>query len=537
MSGNRGKDPILRFHGAAHGVTGSCYEIETLHSRILIDCGLFQGSKSERELNYGAFPFPPDAIDAVMLTHAHIDHSGLLPKLVKQGFAGPIHSTRATVDLCSVMLPDSAHIQEMEVEHLNRRNAQRGHPAVEPIYSQQDAAACMTLFRALEYGEWRTIAKDLRARFWNAGHLLGSASIELEIERDRQDGPLRIVFSGDIGPGHKLLQTNPEGPVGVDYLVCESTYGDRDRLDVSPEQRRSLLGDVVRGAAKADGALIIPSFAVERTQELLVDLYLLMEAGKVPTAPIFVDSPLATRASAIFERHADDIERGSVLRQALSSKELRFTETVEQSKAINRLSGFFVVIAASGMCDAGRIRHHLLANLWRRNATVMMAGYQAQGSLGRILLDGARRVRIQGEEVEVKAHISLFDLYSGHADASELVAWIKARTPVKQAAFLTHGEETGLSGLSGRLAGLISADKIIMPRLDDAFQLTSSGCLPVEPNEPRRLRPEIIARLDWHNDLSKLLLDVNEAVSAAADERGRAAIIRRMRRALEGDGA
>jgi metallo-beta-lactamase family protein len=531
MQSDSGTDPVLRFHGAAHGVTGSCYEIETPSWRVLVDCGLFQGSKSEKELNYDPFPFPPEAIDAVILTHAHIDHSGLLAKLVKQGFSGPIHTTRATIDLCSVMLPDAAHIQEMEVEQLNRRNAQRGRPPVEPIYSLQDAAACMTLFRALEYGEWIEVAEGLRARFWNAGHLLGSASVELEI--DRQQTQLRIMFSGDIGPGHKLLQTDPEGPAGVDYLICESTYGDRDRPDISPEQRRTLLGDVVRGASEASGPLIIPSFAVERTQELLVDLHLLMQAGAVPTAPVFVDSPLATRASAIFERHADDIERGDVLRQALSSPQLRFTETFEQSKSINRLTGFFVVIAASGMCDAGRIRHHLKANLWRRNATVMIAGYQAQGSLGRILLDGARRVRIQGEEVEVKAHISLFDLYSGHADAGELVAWVEARSPVKQTVFLTHGEESGLGGLRERLRGLIPDGRIIMPKLDDAFRLTPGGSVPVEVNEPRRMRPEKVARLDWHNDLSRLLLDINEAVGAAADERGRAAVIRRMRRALE----
>lgn len=537
MMRDRYQDPVLRFHGATYGVTGSCYEIETPRWRILVDCGLFQGSKSERELNYGAFPFPPDAIDAVILTHAHIDHSGLLPKLVKHGFSGPIHTTRATIDLCSVMLPDAAHIQEMEVEQLNRRNAQRGRPPVEPIYSLQDAAACMTLFRALEYGAWIVVAEGLRARFWNAGHLLGSASVELEIDMGHQNAPMRIVFSGDIGPGHKLLQTDPEGPAGVDYLICESTYGDRDRPDVSPGQRRSLLGEIVRGAAEQNGPLIIPSFAVERTQELLVDLHQLMQAGEVRTAPVFVDSPLATRASAIFERHASDIEQGNVLREALSSAELRFTETVEQSKAINRLTGFFVVIAASGMCDAGRIRHHLKANLWRRNATVMMAGYQAQGSLGRILLDGARRVRIQGEEIDVKAHISLFDLYSGHADQGELVAWALARSPIRQAVFLTHGEEDGLSGLRERLAGSIPDSRIIMPRLDDAFQLTADGCLPVELNEPRRLKPEKIARLDWHNDLSKLLLDVTEAVDAAADERGRAAIIRRMRRALEDSGA
>ncbi|RVD67498.1 MBL fold metallo-hydrolase, partial [Mesorhizobium sp. M4A.F.Ca.ET.029.04.2.1] len=197
MNASRGTDPVLRFHGAAHGVTGSCYEIETPRARILVDCGLFQGSKSERALNYGAFPFPPEAIDAVVLTHAHIDHSGLLPKLVTQGFAGPIYTTRATIDLCSVMLPDAAHIQEMEVEQLNRRNAQRGRPPVEPIYRQQDAAACMTLFRALEYAAWTTVAQGVRARFWNAGHLLGSASVELEIDVERQNMPMRILFSGD----------------------------------------------------------------------------------------------------------------------------------------------------------------------------------------------------------------------------------------------------------------------------------------------------------------------------------------------------
>jgi metallo-beta-lactamase family protein len=433
------------------------------------------------------------------------------------------------------MLPDSAHIQEMEVEHLNRRNAQRGRPAVEPIYTHQDAAACMTLFRGLEYGAWTEVAAGIRARFWNAGHLLGSASVEIEI--NRPDAPLCILFSGDLGPGHKLLQTDPEGPADIDYLICESTYGDRERPDISPEQRRSQLRDTVHAAVEAGGPLIIPSFAVERTQELLVDLYLLMKAGEMPSAPVFVDSPLATRASAIFELHADEIEQGDVLRQALHSKELRFTETVEQSKAINRLTGFFVVIAASGMCDAGRIRHHLKANLWRRNATVMMAGYQAQGSLGRILLDGARRVRIQGEEVEVKARIGLFDLYSGHADAGELVAWVKAREPVRQAVFLTHGEQTGLDGLRERLRGFIPDDRIIVPGLDDAFRLTRGGGIPLELNEPRRLGPEKVARLDWHNDLSRLLLDINEAVAAAADERGRAAVIRRMRRALEESGA
>lgn len=267
---------LLRFHGAAGGVTGSCYEIETARTRILVDCGLFQGSKSERDLNYGAFPFDPAKVDAVVLTHAHIDHSGLLPKLAKQGFSGQIHTSLATIDLCSVMLLDSAHIQETEVEQLNRRNARRGRPAVSPIYTQQDAAACMTLFRPAEFDQWIVVAPDIRARLWNAGHLLGAASVELAI--DQEGGPpLRLLFSGDIGPGEKLLQMPPEGPEGIDYLVCESTYGDRDRPEMSREQRRSMLGQLVLKAAgqayrPADHPVIRRR---EDAKELLVDLYML----------------------------------------------------------------------------------------------------------------------------------------------------------------------------------------------------------------------------------------------------------------------
>lgn len=526
-------NPILRFHGAAHGVTGSCYEIDTGQCQFLVDCGLFQGSKSEKELNYGEFPFLPKSIDAVILTHAHIDHSGLLPKLTRLGFRGPIHATVPTIDLCSVMLPDAAHIQEMEVEHLNRRNAQRGLAQVAPIYSVTDVAGCMRQFRPVPDDAWTTVGAGVRARFWNAGHLLGSASVEIEIDRGATDAAVRLLFSGDVGPGQKLFQTEPEGPAGVDYLICESTYGDRDRPEVSRDQRRAMLAEEVGRAAASQGPLIIPSFAVERTQELLVDLFLLARSGSTPPGAIFVDSPLATRASAIFERHASEIEGGQILLEALRSDMIRFTETVEESKAINRLTGFFIVIAASGMCDAGRIRHHLKANLWRHNATVMMAGYQAQGTLGRILVDGASRVRIQGEEIDVKARIAQFDLYSGHADASELVAWVTKRSPVRNTIFLTHGEEAGLSGLRNRLLSLAGSDRIVMPLIDDAYQLGPGGSTQIDVNKPRRLRPEKVARLDWHNDLSKLLIDVTDRVNSATDERSRAVIIRRLRRALE----
>lgn len=512
----------LRFLGAAGTVTGSCFLVETADARVMVDCGLFQGPKTEKELNYRPLPVAADAIDAVVLTHAHIDHSGLLPRLVRDGYGGPIHATAATVDLCSVMLPDSGHIQEMEVEQLNRRNARRGRKPVTPIYTAEDAADVLTRFRPAEYGHWTPLAKGIQARFWNAGHLLGSASVEL------RTADATILFSGDIGPGHKTLQDDPQAPAGIDYLVCESTYGDRTREPVTPEARRHRLRDEVRAAMAARGPLIIPSFAVERTQELLVDLTLLVEGGELPAIPIFIDSPLATRASAIFARHAREIVNGDVLRRAMESAQVRFTETVEQSKAISRVHGFFIVISASGMCEAGRIRHHLRDWLWRSEATVLLIGYQAQGTLGRILQEGAPRVRIQGDAIEVRARIRTLDFYSGHADADGLAEWIAARRPIGRGVFLVHGEAPSRTAMRAHLE-----DKnIFLPELDDIYELTPDGARAIAPAE-RRLEPEKLGRLDSHNDLSRLLLDIGTAADRIADERGRAVLIRRLRRALD----
>ena len=434
------------------------------------------------------------------------------------------------------MLADSAHIQESEVEQLNRRNAMRGLPAVMPIYTRDDAARCQERFQPVAYEAMIAVGPDIRARFWNAGHLLGSASIEIEITPAGAGQPMRLLFSGDIGPNHKLLQPVPEGPRDLDYVICELTYGDRERPDSSPEERRRLLRAEVEAAVDAHGPLIIPSFAVERTQELLVDLFMLMRDGAMPEAPIFIDSPLASRASTIFGQHAGEIEHGGILTAALTSPHVRFTESVEESKGINRLDGFFIVIAASGMCDAGRIRHHLKNRLWRSNATILLVGFQAQGSLGRILLEGAERVRIQGEEVRVRARIRQLDLYSGHADATEIVAWLGDRRPISQAIFLTHGEETAISVLDDRLAKADLARQIVVPRLDDVYAIGKDGARRLVTNEPRRLHPDKVARLDWHNDLSKLLLDINDAVRLAADEKARAKLIRRLHRSLEQPG-
>ncbi len=518
----------LSFHGAAHTVTGSCFLLETDKAKILIDCGMFQGSKSEKELNYRPFPFAADSIGAMILTHAHIDHSGLIPKLVKAGFGGPIFATRASVDLCSVMLPDSGFIQETEVGQLNRRNKQRGRAPVEPIYTADDALACLTQFHPADYCVWTQVAPGIRARFWNAGHLLGSASVELEVAQD-MGAPKRLLFSGDIGPDQKVLEPDPEAPRNLDFVVCESTYGATDRTEIDAPRRRKLLRAEIEAAMARNGALIIPSFAVERTQELLVDIAGLMESGAVPTAPIFIDPPLATRATAVFEKHARALENGAELVRALNAPHVRFTESVEQSKAIARFRGFHIVIAASGMCEAGRIRHHLKNWLWRDEGTVLLVGFQAQGTLGRILHDGATRVRIQGEEIQVRAQIRSLDFYSGHADASQLARWIAGRGAISGNLFLVHGEDEALAGLARR----VGSETVITPQLDEVFDLGGAGARLLAGLRTRRLDPAQVGRPDWHNDVSRLVLDISDSLGHAPDEKTRRILIRRLRRALE----
>jgi metallo-beta-lactamase family protein len=525
----------IRFCGAARTVTGSCFLFHSQSGRLLVDCGLFQGSKTLKALNYGAFPFHPADIAAVLLTHAHIDHSGLLPKLVREGFDGRILATRGTIDLCSYMLPDAGSIQESEVATLNRRNAARGRSEVTPIYTQADAIASLEAFRPVEYETWLEVLPGVRARYWNAGHLLGSASIELELAGEGASGaPMRILVSGDIGPDAKLLQPDPEAPSGFDYVISESTYGNTDRPPITPRARRERLAAEVRDASAGKGAMLIPAFAVERTQELIVDLVDLMEHGEVPTAPIFLDSPLAIRATEVFRRHASSLDPDIDLDRLLRSPHLRFTESVDESKSIAKLAGFHIIIAASGMCEAGRIRHHLKRWLWNADATVLLVGFQAQGTLGRFLDEGAKAVRIQGEEIKVAARIRRIDEYSGHADGPELARWIAARRPLRRGVFLVHGEEPALSGLSDRIAErTIPAAQVFLPLLDDIYELSTPAPTPIDVSRRRRLAPEAVIALDWHNDMSKLILDINDRIEAAADDRARGVIIRRLRRALD----
>ena len=523
----------LGFHGAARGVTGSCFRLETPGGVLLVDGGMFQGSRTERDLNARGFPFAPSQVDAVLLTHAHIDHSGLLPKLVREGFRGPIHATPATVDLCGVMLPDSAHIQAVEAQRRAQRRARWAEPDEGPLYDDDDVERTLAQMRAHPLGEWFEVIPGTRARLWNAGHLLGSASVEVEVDQPGE-APLRLVFSGDLGPAGKLLQPDPEGPMGADYVICESTYGGTDRPATTPEARRSHLAGIVHEAMRAGGPLLIPSFAVERAQELIADLTLLMIEGALPPIPVHVDSPMAARATEVFFRHRRDLENdGRILTAATRLKHLHFTQSVEDSKALDRIEGFHIVIAASGMCEAGRIRHRLRRWIWSESATVLMVGYQAVGTLGRIILDGARNVRIQGQDYPVRARIRSLDLYSGHADGPELAAWIAARAPVTQGVFLTHGEPPAMEALRATLAQAHPGLPVILPSLDQAFALTRAGAVEAGDAPAPRIRPEHVANIDWNNEASALYLDVDAALHAQADERKRAALVRHLRRALE----
>lgn len=516
----------LGFHGAAGCVTGFCARLQGDEATILIDCGMFQGSKTLKALNYGEFPFDVSKIDAVLLTHAHIDHSGLLPKLMKAGYEGPIYATSATRDLCAVMLPDAGDIQESEVEHLNHRNQQRGRPLVEPIYTAADARDVMRLFRKVKLGETVQVAPGFEAVYWEAGHILGSASIE--VRATTPEGVVSTLFSGDLGPGGRDYAPDPEGPAGVDHLVTESTYGDRERAIITPSERRRLLAQELNEAHAAGGPVLIPAFAVERSQELLADIMALMDDAAVPRADIFLDSPLAIEATEVFQKRGWNRATGvNPFEHVRETGRLKFLEKPWDSDALERLSGWHVILAASGMCDAGRVRKHLKRLLWRRDATVILAGFQAAGTLGRLLSEGAERVRIQGDDVRVRCRIRNLDIYSGHADANGLVAWAKARGPVGGITFLAHGEPKALEGLRSRLVAAGFNDRAIAtPGLDSRYVLTKAG-ITEAPSAPR-IDPAAAAALDWRNARVSLLEGLDAQLEAAPDDATRAHILARL---------
>lgn len=513
----------LSFHGAAGCVTGFCARISTGRATVLIDCGMFQGPKTLKALNYEPFPFRADEIDAVLLTHAHIDHSGLLPKLLRAGFRGPILATAGTRDLCAVMLPDAGDIQESEVRRLNRRNQRRGRDAVEPIYTARDAHRTLELFRPVKLGREVVVAEGIRARYWEAGHILGSASIEVTVETE--EGPVVLLFSGDLGPGGRDFLPDPEGPAGVDHLIVESTYGGRVRPALDPGARRRLLAQELRDAQRAGGPLLIPAFAVERSQELLADLQLLTRAGEIPEADIFLDSPLAIEATEVFQKRGwSPVMEANPFVDLRSSGRLKFLMEPSESDRLELLRGWHVILAASGMCEAGRVRKHLKRLLWRRDATVLLPGFQAAGTLGRILADGAGTVSIEGEPIAVRARVRSLDIYSGHADQAGLVRWVQARGPVRGEVFLAHGEPDGLEGLRDALAKAgLDAGRVTIPRPDERYILSQAGAAPEAG--PARIVPSAATRPDWHNARARLLLDLNARLEALPSDAAREALL------------
>ncbi len=506
----------LTFCGAAGTVTGSCSLIQTNKHKFLVDCGLFQGTKTTQSLNYKPFPFDASEIEFLILTHAHIDHSGLLPKLVRAGFKGKIYATAPTCDLLGFMLRDSAYIQETNAERLNQKREQKGEQLIEPIYTLEDAEQTLRQLSSVKYEEWFRPNDSIEVRMWNAGHMLGSASAEMQIRENEET--IRMLFSGDLGPDEKVFHLAPDAPAGYDYVICESTYGDRNRDDYTLETRRSMMRDELTLGLKRGGNIVIPSFAVERTQELLHDIGVLITTGQVPEAEIYIDSPLARKVTEVFIKYAntlDDIETDAS--KIFRHRRFHLVESVQESKAINQIKRGAIIISASGMCNAGRIKHHLKNNIWRRDSTVLFVGYQSPGTLGHIITSGAKRVRIYGKEYKVEAAIRRLGNYSAHADQAELLDWVMERGPVRAALFLNHGEDEARTVMREMLhkRGL-DRETIFMPQFDETFELKAHAH-PVLVAHPTPRLDESQTFRDWHNDYAQFMLDLSSKLGSISD--------------------
>ena len=479
----------LTFHGAAGTVTGSCYELVWRGRRYVIDCGMFQGTRSLESLNAEPTGFDPAAVDAVILTHAHLDHSGRLPMLYAQGCTAPLYCTRPTADIIDPLLVDAAKLQAHDVERRNRRHDRRGLPAHAPLTTPEDVARCVGRVRTIDYCQWVDLGDDAGFRFWDARHIIGAASVELRL------GDMRLLFSGDVGSGRPIV-CHGQALGGYDHIICESTYGNRTREPELLTDRREALARHIEGTLVGGGNLMIAAFAVERTQAVLEDLVALFESGRLEPVSVFVDTPLGEAVTRATFKH-----RQSGL-NPFAHRNIHFVESVEESRRLANVKGA-VIIAGSGMCTGGRIRFHLIEFLPDPASQLLLVGYQVSGTLGAVLQGGARHVRISGENVPVRARIESMGSYSCHADRPALNAWIGARLPLAGSLFLTHGEHDALETLAGDTRALLGGRSANIPRLGSRWELRA-GAAARELSPGRDDADVLVAPRDRFNALAAI---------------------------------
>lgn len=432
----------IEFIGGARTVTGSSFIVKNNDFTVMVDCGMFQGTRELRERNYLDLIYAPSQLDCLLLTHAHIDHSGLTPKLVKDGFDKPIYATKATCELCSIMLPDSAHIQEQDAEIINKKRKKLGREQIQPLYTTEEAYKTLEFLRPVAYNDSIQIHPHISVRFREAGHILGASFIEMTVKEKGKETV--IIFSGDLGNKNQAIIRDPDLPEYADILLIESTYG--NRLHKNRENTHNELKNVLLNSFNNKGNIIIPAFAIERTQELLYSIAEMTRKGEIPPIPVYLDSPLATSATEIFMDNQDCFDETTNLLlksgdSPLDFPNLNFVRTVEESKWLNANARGVIIISASGMCTAGRIKHHLLNNLYKPETSVIFVGFQAEGTLGRRIVDGAEMVKIFGENVAVRAKINTIGGFSAHADQNGLMEWMENIKNPQLKVFVIHGEE------------------------------------------------------------------------------------------------
>lgn len=526
----------ITFLGAAKTVTGSNFLVEAAGKKFLVDCGMYQGKASLELENSDPFLYDVHEIDFMLLTHAHIDHSGRIPKLYNEGYRSPVYATKATCDLCEIMLPDSGHIQETEIEWKNRKRKREGKEDLPPLYTAEEAEKCMELFRPVDYDEIVDITDNISVRFNDAGHMLGSAIIEIWATENGKT--TKVVFTGDIGNNDLPLLDSPTMISNADYLVMESTYG--NRLHIRNDSKAEVFLNVVSETLDHGGTVVIPSFAVGRTQEILYEIDKLKEekgqdsefAKKYRTimnVPVYVDSPLAISATEIFQKNTELFE--DEIQEKIKSGDnplefpgLKFTRTAEESKALNESTEPCIILSASGMCDVGRIKHHLKHNLWNPNSTILFVGYQAPGTLGRTIVDGAKKVKIFGEEIAVNARIEYIEGYSGHADQEWLLNFVYSFTNQPKHIFLVHGEPEGQEVLKQKIEEN-PGTKVTIPEFGQSFELGNE--MPVELERSKDvvafdkelMRINVLDRIEQMKDqISELANTVKEENFEAQDD-------------------